>query len=286
MDLSFLPKNYLDALSFVDLSKLTEIRMREGFPVTVIYSFKRAYLYEKGVSILSNSSILCKKEDINAVINTVTEYSVYAFNDMIKNGFLISKGGIRIGLGGECVTENGQVQTIKNISSLNIRIPHLIDGCAKDIYGFIYESGKINSSLIISPPFYGKTTMLKDTIKKLNELNKYSILILDERGEFELIKGENIDKITYSDKLYGLKYGLRTLTPNVVITDELSNENDWDCALSAVTSGVSIIASCHGKSVFDLTKKTCFRKGVFDRYFILGDVGILSEIYDGEFNRL
>ena len=145
------------------------------------------------------------------------------------------------------------------------------------------------NTLIISPPFCGKTTVLKDLAIKINGLNLGSILIIDERAEFENVQGINIDKILYSDKLYAFEYGVRSMSPSIVITDELVTKNDWLCAKKATDCGVKIIASCHAASIDDVKRKDYFIENVFERYVVLLSgvkPGILKSVYNGVFEEV
>ena len=278
MDLSFLPLHYLQFLEKFGTDKLFEVRIRQNYPLRINYDNK---IYT------SANQFICTHFDIEQIISNVTEKSIYAYNEYIKKGFITTKTGLRIGLSGECVYDNGQVVTIKNFTSLNVRIPHNINNCSAKIFPFIYND-KIYNTLIISPPFLGKTTILKDLAVKLNNIDKYSILIVDERNEFSEIKGENIDVIKYGEKEYAFNYGIRSMSPNVIITDELTNKNDWECVKNAILSGVKVVASCHGKDIKEISNKTNFIN-VFDRYVILnnqGQAGVLKEVYDGDFKIL
>ena len=289
MDFSFLPEEIARAVEKINKDKLFEIRLRRDFPIQLNIDGKKAFLNENGYSLFSNGALLCNESDISHIIGELTEHSVYAFNDKIKNGYLPAENGIRVGLAGECVYDGERLITIKNITSLNIRVPHEIKGCSEKIYGYIVENNEIKNTLIISPPFFGKTTLLKDLARKLDERQKRSILIIDERGEFETVKGINIDKIRYSDKLYALTFGLRSMSPEIVITDELVEKNDWKCALSAVNSGLFIIASCHAKNINDLQRKDFFMNNIFERYIVLDDknyFGVVKEVFNGDFDKL
>ena len=269
MDLTFLPNKYTDAIKNINYNLLYEIRLRTGYPTKLNYNNEKVYLSCQGITFEKEKAIICIKSDINEVINNVTERSLYAFNDRIKEGYLTTKNGIRIGLAGECVFFENKIQTIKNYSSLNIRIPHQIKDCSEKIIGKIFYDNTVNNSLLISPPFLGKTTLLKDIANKLNSSLNSSILIIDERGEFAEIEGENIDKISYSNKSFAFNYALRSMSPNIVITDELSSKEDWLCAKNAINSGVKIIASCHSDSVENLVKKEFYIKNLFDKYIVL-----------------
>ena len=288
MKFNFLPERVRQALYNLDLNFLYEIRLRNGYPVKINYKGKNYYLSNDGTTLNSERAIICVPSDINYVINYATEHSLYAFNDKIKEGFLTVENGIRIGICGECVYSNSTLQTIKNFSSLNVRIPHEIYGCSDEALNYILENKTINNTLIISPPFLGKTTLLKDIAKKLNDINRFSILIIDERGEFESVNGENIDKIKYCNKYYAFNYAVRSMSPGLVITDELTTETDWMCAYNVVCSGIKIIASCHSDELEHLAKKEFFNKSIFDRYIILAqnDFGVIEKVYNKDFKRL
>ncbi len=271
MKLSFLPINYMSALENLEIKFLYEIRLRTCYPVKVNYLNQIYYLFDGGLVKDKDKAIICSQEDVNYIIMQITEHSLYAFNDRLKDGYITTINGIRVGIAGECVFNNNKIQTIKNFSSLNIRIPHEIEGCSTKIMPYIYNDNNIYSTIIISPPFLGKTTLLKDVMKNLNSLNIGSILVIDERGEFSLIKGENIDNIMYSNKNYAFNFALRSLSPKIVITDELSTIDDWLCAKNAISSGIKIIASCHSDSVENLRLKPSFIHNLFDRYIVLNN---------------
>ena len=285
MKLKFLPEQLRQALNKLDLNLLYEIRLRVGYPVKLNYKNEVLYLSIYGMTSNKNDAIICTFNDVDYIIKYSTEHSLYAFNDKIKEGYLTVENGVRIGICGECVYSNNVLQTIKKFSSLNVRISHEIYGCSNQIFKHVLENEFINNTLIVSPPFLGKTTLLKDIALKLNDINKYSILIIDERGEFENITGENIDSIKYCDKYYAFNYGIRSMSPSIIITDELVNESDWKCAYNVVASGIKIIASCHGDNIMNLCKKEFFNKYVFDKYVILSkdNFGIIENVYNREF---
>lgn len=288
MDFSFLPEIIRNSLFKTDIEKIYEIRLREDFAVSVVFDNKRFYLSKNGLTLYENLGIKCQREFIKDTLDNLTEFSVYAFNDKIKKGFLTYKDGVRIGVAGECVYDS-ELITIKNVTSLNIRIPHEILGCSDEVYKYILSDNEINNTLILSPPFCGKTTILKDLARKINKYHNKSILIIDERGEFSSVSGVNIDKIKNCTKEYAFSFGLRSLSPEIVITDELVGKSDWEFVLNAVNSGVKIIASCHAKNIDELKRKNYFLEGVFDRYLVLDKfdgMGKVIEVYDREFNRL
>lgn len=288
MNFEFLPSRIRTAICDNDISSLSEMRLRIGFPIFCVNNGKTYYFKDGKMVTGFRFSEVCTKSDITEIIEKVTEKSLYAFHERIKQGYLTTKDGIRIGLAGECVVDKGSVLTIREISSLNIRVPHEISGCSDLIYEKIFKEDIFNT-LIVSPPSKGKTTILKDLIRKFDQNKGKQILVIDERGEFCSIRGKNIDAVKFCDKNFALKYALRSMSPEVVFTDELQTENDWKCAKNAVFGGVKLIASCHGKNIEDLKNKEFFDKNVFERYVFLDEnksAGTLKSIYNGDFTEI
>lgn len=286
VNLNFLPPKIYNALNKTDTDTLSELRLRTGFPIFGIFNGKKLYLAEDGATLDKNRSIICGQDVVSDTIGSATERSLYAFNDRLKQGFITTRDGVRIGVAGECVFDNDKIITIKKISSLNIRVPHEIKNCSSVIFRKLFLK-TIYNTLIISPPAKGKTTLLKDLARKFNDNTDYSVLVIDERGEFNSVSGENIDVIKYSNKIYALSYAIRSMSPQIVITDELQSKDDWKTAEQAAYSGVKIIASCHGKDTTDLRSKDFFNKNVFDRYVVIDadkPAGIIKGIYDKDFN--
>lgn len=290
MDLRFLGDKIIVGLGRLEnIEKLYEIRIRVGYGVRIIYDFKKYYLSENGPTIFENNAITINETDVQKIISSLTDKSFYAFNDRIKQGFLTSEDGIRVGLCGECVFDK-EIVTIKNITSLNVRIPHEIIGASKYCFPIIASENMIKNSLIVSPPFCGKTTILKDLARRINREMDYNILLIDERGEFSNVCGTNIDSIKYSDKFYAFSCALRSMSPEIVITDELCNERDWELIKSAIDCGVKIIASCHSERIDELQSKRFFLKGLFDRFVFLESkkelIGKVKCVYDKDLNKI
>ncbi len=286
MDLSFLPKNLQCSLKMVNLNLLYEIRIRKNAPIKCVYDFKIAFLGTNGITLNKNASLILSEIDIFEIIRKVSEYSIYKNNDNIKECYITYNNGIRIGIAGECVYENGTLLTIKNFTSLIIRIPHYIKNAGQPIYNLTLKK-QLNNILIISPPRCGKTTILKDLIRIIDENTNYNILVIDERNELILKDYQNVDCIKNSTKNYAFKYGLRSLSPEIVITDELSFDSDWDFISNAINSGVKIIATAHASTIEEVRQKEKFSKGLFDFYVILdkNQIGNINKIYDKNLNE-
>lgn len=281
MSLSFLPTEVQNALSHLNYNNLSEIRLRRGQPVIIEYKGEYKYINSYGVSDSAKNAILIR--EIEPVIFAATNGCIYSFTEQMKSGFITVGHGIRMGIAGEYVTQNGAVNTIKDITSLNIRIPHDIGGCADFIVENLFFDG-LHSTLLYSKPGLGKTTMLRDIAKSLSKLQKYNILIFDERNEISAISqaegfdlGDRVDIIRCYEKRSALASAIRAMKPNVIITDELYGERDTDAMRFAVDCGIEVIASSH------ICNRNILKNLPFEYFVQLERIGT-SVIYDKDFN--
>ena len=278
--LDFLPQDIKDALSHVNLSNVYELRLRANAPITLNYRGKYEYLGRYGLVGQAKNALNCTYEDVDECVYKAGQYSVYSVEEQIKKGFITAKDGERIGLAGEYVFENGRPIAVRNFSSLCIRVPHEVLDCGAEIYNSCM-CDKVRSMLIMSPPGLGKTTILRDLGRLISENCHKNILICDERGEISSSKvGDTCDVMKYADKLTAFEIGVRTMRPDVIITDELS-EADCLAVEKAVRAGIVVIASAHFSSLDNV--KPCF-KGLFERYILLSNktVGQIMTIYDAQ----
>lgn len=293
---ALLSQKIYSKVATLDFIKLQEIRLRRNAPVQVNYNGEKKYLtYDSG------EKIFVQREDIERALKVATENSLYAFNNQIKQGFITARGGIRLGIAGESVNaDNFMPTTIKNISSINIRIPHEVVGCSKVAFKFIASESEIKNTLIISPPGAGKTTFLRDIARNISHLDKiYNCLLVDERfelascldGQPMLDVGENTDVVSGANKKFAFTNGIRTLRPDVIITDELIGEEDALACKYAIRSGVKVIASIHANNHVELLDKSEFKPLLngkyFERIIILSNrrgVGTIEKILDEGLN--
>lgn len=276
-----------------DFQNVFEIRIRRNLPILINSGGEFCELRNQN----NNKIIYADKRLIDYVILRATDSSLYCYNNQIKNGYIAVAGGIRIGISGEVVLSDfGEVKTIKNIQSLVIRVPHQILNCAKPIDRFIFKSGDVNNLLIISPPGCGKTTLIRDIARIIASSKKIlNCLVVDERfeisascgGETQLDVGLTTDCLCGCKKEFAFREGVRALNPQVIITDELMDESDCRACKMAVTSGVRVVATIHGESVFDVKRKSftkeIFDANVFDYYIVLSaknGVGTVDGVFD------
>lgn len=243
--------------------KLCELRIRANKPITA--NIGHDYFPLK----YRNEPIVLCVDEIFAIVLRACDNSVYAYNDSIKQGY-ITKFGIRIGLAGRCVKEFEQVVTMRDFTSMCIRFPHQVIGCANELFDLVYADGRIKSILLVSPPGCGKTTALRDLVRITSEKTKKNILMIDEKCELYsdgFNVGDTTDVIQCCDKKFGLFIAVKNLSPEVVATDELTALSDAEGVLFAGKSGVCVFATVHGSSVSDIVCKEYLKPAIKEKCF-------------------
>ena len=284
---AILPDQVQQALKHLPLAQIYELRLRANAPVVACVDGRNFPL--QGVDVTC--------EDLENIVHKAAEYAIYAVLDQIVKGFITIRGGVRIGIAGELVVEHGQVLAVKHISSLCIRVPHAVKNCAYALVPYLFGLERPLSTLIVAPPGAGKTTMLRDLARQIGQKYPHlNTLLLDERGELaacyqgepQLDVGQNCDVITGGTKAFGFENGLRSLRPDVIITDEIATADDAAMLARAVRSGVVVIASVHAADMGEVRAKPdlgiLVTQGVFDRYVVLRTGERAGEVV-GIFNR-
>lgn len=255
---------------------IQEIRVKINKPIII-------YL-KRGEVILNYTASV---DDLKYILKRISSYSLYAYEEEIKRGFITIKGGHRVGLAGECVMNKREVRTIKNISSINLRITKEILGCSKKIIPYLIEEDRVLNTIIISPPKCGKTTILRDLTRVLsngdinNKLTGKKIVVIDERSEIgacyegipQMDIGIRTDILDNCYKKEGILMAVRSLSPEVIICDEIGRNDEVEEIKNAFNSGISLIFSVHGRCFEDLYKRDgidkLLNKGLIDRVVVL-----------------
>ena len=236
--------------------EIFEIRLRVNQPLIV---------YKKDGEHILQQCVVTPK-DIDDTFNIATDYSAFAYEENIKEGYLTLPGGHRMGVGGYITKNLDGESVIKNIRYINFRVKNIVTGCSNKIIDKIINENQsiINNTLIISPPGFGKTTLLRDIIKSVSEnVVGTCICVIDERNEiggclngiptFDL--GKRTDIISNSSKAKGIIMAIRTMGPKILAVDEIGNKNDIEAIKYASISGVSVIATIHGTTIGDIRQK-------------------------------
>ena len=238
------------------LSLLEEVRIRLNRPLMVKDGSGFLFLSAKGLPSIPQHSYMVTKDDLDRTLQLVTENSWYAWEQEIQGGYLTLPGGHRVGIGGQAVYSDGHLKTIKNISSLNFRQARAVVGAADPIVGrVVTQGGHIRSTLIVSPPGCGKTTLLRDLTRQVANCG-LQVVVIDERSEIaschlgvpQLDVGVQTDVLDGYLKEIGVYHALRGLSPQVVVTDEIGHGGDAVILSELARSGVKVIATCHGDS--------------------------------------
>lgn len=269
---------------------IQELRFRVGQKI-------RFFICGKEIS-LEKSKILTAA-DLQKIMELISRFSLYAYEEEIRHGFLTIRGGHRVGVAGKVVLYQGSVKTIRNISCIHIRIAKEYQDCARELLPYLYRERRLQSTLIFSAPGQGKTTLMRDLIRLVSNGNPWgdplTVAVIDERGELAACDqgiaqnnlGAQTDVLDGCPKNPGMRLMLRSMAPAVLAVDEIGSKEDAEAIQEAAGCGCVMLATAHGESLKQLWKKTAFRQmqenQIFQRYVELYPSGIPGRwrsIYD------
>lgn len=254
---------------------------------------------------IANKEIITKikvtNENIRTVLKKMSNYSIYSIEPELKQGYITINGGHRVGICGSCVIENNKVKTIKHVSSLNIRVCKEIIGCSNKIIPYIFNGDTMLNTIIISPPKCGKTTLLRDITRNISngikglKISGKKICVIDERSEIcaaaegipQLDVGIRTDVLDNCPKWQGIMMAIRSMSPDIIVCDEIGSYEDIRSILEALNCGINLITTIHGFGIEDLRERDVFidtiKNNVFSRAIVLSSrngVGTLEYVYD------
>lgn len=259
-------RSVLAAMNETVKSEVQEIRLRAGRPVVIVTSKGSSFLTANSrlSLIYSDNCVKAGENEIYDTLNKMCGYSMHSHFEDLLNGYVTLKNGARVGVCGTAVYDGCEVKTVKDITGLNIRINRNINGAADSLFNSVFSDGPQNL-LIAGAPSSGKTTLLKDIARQFSSGRTgryYKVCVVDERKELFSqnaqadILGPNTDIIYGFPKDKGISIAIRTLSPEIIICDEIGSASQTQKILYGLNSGVRFILSVHAQSPEELKNKT------------------------------
>ncbi|SDO09477.1 stage III sporulation protein AA [Paenibacillus sp. yr247] len=274
-------------------ASVEEIRVRESRPFEISWGDRYAFLDEQGQMVTQEAKAYKpSRQDCLTLLEMLTNHSLYTFEEELRRGYITIAGGHRVGLAGRTVLDQGHVRQIRDVSSFNIRIAREIQGVGQEVLPYLFDPPQrsIHHTLIISPPQQGKTTLIRDLARLISRgewgVNNLTtagkkVGVVDERSElaacvkgvprFDL--GPRTDVMDGCPKAEGMMMMIRSLSPDVLVVDEIGRPEDAQAIHEAVHTGIRVVATAHGANYEDVRMrpvlKQLLEEGVFTRYVIL-----------------
>ncbi|RYM06093.1 stage III sporulation protein AA [Sporolactobacillus sp. THM7-7] len=270
-------------MSRADKTRLEEIRCRARQPLEFIVSGKVWRMQEKRMPIFHPG-------DAKEMLQKISRYSFYTLEEELRRGYITIPGGHRIGLAGRVITENGRVLRLREVTFFNIRIAREKIGAARPLVPHLYKKGHWLSALIIGAPQTGKTTLIRDLARLIGEgIPERSVPaqkagIVDERSEIagciggvpQNRLGKRTDVLDACPKAEGMMMMIRSMSPDVLIVDEIGREEDTEALLESLNAGIAVVATAHAHSIEEISRRPTIRPLIearlFKRYIALSRV--------------
>lgn len=264
----------LDGLSECEWLRVEELRLRRGYPMSVLLS--------DGERPVGGAAIT--ERDLRDVLEAASRASVHTVLEQAKRGFITLRGGHRIGLCGTVNYHEGEIRSLRYLSSLSIRVARAVEGQANGLIPQITDNGRFHNTLVIGAPGSGKTTLLRELIRVLSDghgTKAFRVGVADERGEIAALwqgepqfrVGRRTDILDGCPKAEGLLMLLRGMNPQILAVDEVTHPDDVTALLEAVGCGAGLLATAHGEGLPDLERRPVYRtmmeEGIFRRVIVL-----------------
>ena len=305
--LPYLPpalRGELAALGAQYLKGLEELRLRRGLPVALRFGDSEAFLSAKkpgAVTTRAEAARLLSDGEMEQLIMLLSGSSFYALDEELRRGYITLPGGHRAGLCGKAVLEHGQIRTMKEISSVNLRIARPLRGNGALLLPYLWGTGDLpHSTLIVSPPGAGKTTLLRDLAGLLSlgtsGFRPLNVGVVDERSEIAaMVKGKaqmplglRCDVLDACPKAEGMMLMIRSMAPQVLICDEIGRPEDATAIAEAANAGIRVIASAHGANREEILARPVLAQLLANHFFRLIVIlsrrkgpGTIEEIWNG-----
>lgn len=255
------------------MARAEELRLRAGGPMTVLLPEGEITPGQGG------QSPTVTQTDLEQLCDAVTDYSRYAAGETLSRGYLTARGGFRVGVCGTAVLREGVNTNLRDISSVMVRIGREQPGLGDEVLSQLFREGQFRSTVLLSPPGLGKTTLLRDLIRGLSdgteELPCHRVSVVDERGEIavmyqgvpQMAVGRHTDVLDACPKAVGIPILLRAANPQVIAVDEITVREDIAAMAAAAHCGVRFLATIHADGRQELGRKPLFSQLLKARVF-------------------
>ena len=255
-----------------------EIRLRPGRPLLAVTSAGEVWLNASGPGA---AGLPVTSDDLQAAFQLMTQHSVYALEEELRRGFITLPGGHRLGFTGHAVLEQGRIRLLRQISSLNLRLARAVAGAGRTVIPALLANGRLMSTMILSAPRCGKTTLLRDLIRLLSTglpdlgLPGQQVSLVDERSEVagtylgqpQLDVGPRTDVLDGAPKAEGMLLMLRAMSPSVLATDEIGRPEDAEAIAEATKAGVAVLTTAHAASPDEASRRPTLARLLAEGYF-------------------
>lgn len=266
--------NCLNSLSEEEWHRVEELRLRRGYPMSVLLS--------DGERPVGGGAIT--ECDLRDVLEAASRASVHTVLDQIRHGFLTLPGGHRVGICGTVSRRDGEIQSLRYLSSLSVRVAKAVEGQVNGLIPQLMEERRFQNTLIVGAPGSGKTTLLRELIRILSDghgTGPFRVGVADERGEIAALwqgepqfrVGRRTDVLDGCPKAEGLLMLLRGMNPQILAADEITHPDDVAAMLEVSGCGAGLLATAHGEGLSDLERRPVYRRllkeGIFRRAVLL-----------------
>ncbi len=223
--------------------------------------------YNRLTSLFTDSAMVAQ------AVAALCDFSLHSHMDTIREGYIALPGGVRVGVAGRAICEDGVICNVSDITSLCIRIPARLWGVGREVFQRMRRGRFRESYLIYSPPGVGKTTLLRDLSRSLSEEAGLRVAVIDSRCELaceELLSSDHIDIYSGYPKGKAIELATRTMNPQYIVCDEIGSLEEALSLLAVENAGVPLLASAHAFGIDQLLRRQnirlLHRAGVFDHY--------------------
>ncbi|MFC4545105.1 stage III sporulation protein AA [Paenactinomyces guangxiensis] len=293
-------RELIQSLPRTILGCLEEIRIRQDRPLEVITSEQSWFVSRKcQLSQQPKDSMVPGKEDCIKMLNLISNHSLYTMEEELRRGYVTVEGGHRVGLVGKVVVDQGKVKHLRDVTGFNVRIARQVKGVGEPLIPFLIHKGQVENVLIVSPPQCGKTTLIRDLARLAStggeKFHSCKVGIVDERSEIagcvdgvpQHDVGPRTDVLDACPKAEGMMMLIRSMSPEILVVDEIGRKEDSEAVHEAVHAGVHLFTTAHGQTVDEICRRPTLaelvKEGVFSRVILLSrrqGPGTVEAIYD------